>query len=123
VQRLITAQIRQSNGIQNPVDSYAGQVDYNLAPWVDWGPYLWASGETANSAGLFWCNAQGDPTCGQNHDVRYGDSNDQTNYWGDFAHPTANAAKKVADQLVIFIGKDPNHIKPGSPFVTPWIVQ
>jgi hypothetical protein len=70
-------------------------------------------------------NAQGDAQCGQNHDVRYGDPdpNLQATYWGDFAHPTANAGKKVADQLVIFIGKDPSHIKPGSPFVTPWIVQ
>ena len=38
MQRLITAQIRQSNGIQNPVDSYAGQVGYNVAPWVNWAP-------------------------------------------------------------------------------------
>jgi hypothetical protein len=119
VQRLIVAQIRQIAGLGSEV--YAGNVNYDHAPWVDWGPYLWADGENLNGAGIRWCNGQGDFLCGPKRDVRFGDPDDQSNYWGDFTHPTANAAQEVANQLVIFIGKDPNHIKPGSPFVTPWI--
>jgi hypothetical protein len=67
-----------------------------------------------------WCNGQGTPQCPQTQlDVRYGDPADQTDFWGDFTHPTAMAAKKVADILVTFIGKTPG--KQGSPFVTPWV--
>ena len=120
VQRLIVAQI---NGT---ADQYSGQVDFNPngsghAPWVDWGPYLWASGETPRSDGLTWCNGQNDFACQQEFDFRYGDPNPQyqSQFWGDFTHPTASAAKKVAGQLVTFIGKTQG--KPGSPFVTPWI--
>jgi len=123
VQRSIVAQIHQTNGIGD-TDPYAGALDYGVAPWIDWGPYLWANGESVSpSTGLKWCNAQGDATCGQIRDVRFGDVNDPVAFWGDFTHPAASAVQKVANQLVIFIGKDPNHIKPGSPFVTPWIGQ
>jgi hypothetical protein len=125
VQRLITAQIRQSNGIQNPVDSYSGQVDYNLAPWVDWGPYLWASGPIVSTGtGLKWCNGQGTPQCPlAQRDVRDGDIfGDSITYWGDYAHPSAKGAEKVANQLVKFIqGQLPAPQSNISDWVTPWI--
>ncbi|MBZ5703739.1 MAG: hypothetical protein LAN63_00120 [Acidobacteriia bacterium] len=38
VQRLIVAQINQANG--EPPTDYAGDVSYDVAPWVDWAPYL-----------------------------------------------------------------------------------
>ncbi len=37
-------------------DTRIGPIDYEKeqAPWVAWGPYLWASGTTARSDGLTW---------------------------------------------------------------------
>jgi hypothetical protein len=120
VQRLVVNQI---NGAD---DGYSGNVTYPTnAPWVDWGPYLWANGPSiSTSTGVYWCNGQVETPCLQERDFRYGDIiNDPIAFWGDYTHPTAWAAKRVADPLVFFIGKDPNHIKPGSPFVLPWIQQ
>ncbi|MBZ5599057.1 MAG: hypothetical protein LAN83_12130 [Acidobacteriia bacterium] len=130
VQRAIVAQINQDAGITNPPDPYIGDVHYNPnpnvpggAPWFDWGPYLWAAGPTPRSFDqLVWCNGQGFGLCPSDQlDFRHGDPKDQTHYWGDFTHPTASAADKVANQLVRFIGKDPDPTKLGSPFVLPWI--
>jgi hypothetical protein len=121
VQRLIVAQVNQAGNIAS-TDPYSGTVDYDHAPWFDWGPYLWADGETRNSAGIQWCNGQNDGICGLERDVRYGDPNDQEHFWGDFTHPTAHAAGVVADQLVKFIQGDlttaQHHI---SDWVVPWI--
>lgn len=121
VQRAIVAQINQSPGY--PPIEYAGDLSYDVAPWVDWGPYLWISGETQRQADqLVWCNGQNDQTCQGKRDVRFGDlSPGYEAYWGDFTHPAAGGLKKVADQLVTFIGKTQG--KSGSPFVTPWIGQ
>ena len=60
VQRLIVAQINQAAGA-DPNDGYAGQMTYNVAPWVDWGPYLWASGSVPRSDNFFWCGGQPTP--------------------------------------------------------------
>ena len=115
VQRTIVAQIDRT------ITDYAGDVRYpESAPWFDWGPYLWASGPNLNSAGVNWCNGQNDPRCanGNQRDVRYGDLNAPNQYWGDFTHPTAQAAQKVANELLKFIDKDT-----GSPWVRSWIVK
>jgi hypothetical protein len=120
VQRLIVAQINQGGG-EPPVD-YAGDLSYDVAPWVDWGPYLWASGENLNGAGIRWCNGQGDPQCGQNFDVRFGDLADQEDFWGDYTHPTAHGAGVVADQLVRFIQGNLTSVQHNiSDWVVPWI--
>jgi hypothetical protein len=88
---------------------------------VDWGPYLWADRENKRSDQLNWCNGQGDNSCAQSQqDVRWGKPGDPSQ-WGDFTHPSANGAKKVADQLVKFFTKTvPNG---GSPFVQHWNQQ
>jgi hypothetical protein len=119
VQRMIVAQIQQANG-GGPA-KYAETVSYNVAPWFDWGPYIWASGPSISPAtGLYWCNGQGGNPCFTERDFRDGDLDPGYEaYWGDFTHPSADGGKKVADQLVTFIGKTPN--KQGSPWVTPWI--
>lgn len=53
VKWLIEAQIRQME--TGEVDSLAGDLNYNtIAPWIAWGPYIWADTETARSDGLQW---------------------------------------------------------------------
>ncbi|HUF37237.1 MAG TPA: hypothetical protein VMN57_01830 [Anaerolineales bacterium] len=53
VKGLIEAQIDQMNG--GGIDPRAGNLDYNsAAPWLAWGPYLWADGPDPRSDGLFW---------------------------------------------------------------------
>jgi hypothetical protein len=126
VQRLTVAQIRQDANLQSN-DPYSLLVNYKSdgsgnAPWFDWGPYLWASGETPRQFDqLNWCNGQGDHNCSSNQKaVRYGDPGDQVNYWGDFTHPTYQAAKKVADKIKDFLTNtnNANHA-----WVAHWIGQ
>jgi len=107
VQRAIVAQINQTNNITSP-DPYSGQLDYTVAPWFDWGPYLWASGVTPSpGSGLNWCDSTttGNQNCAHNPgDVRYGDLNPgYTQYFGDHTHPTATGQAKVANQLLKWI--------------------
>lgn len=114
VQRLITAQIRQTAGITVPSDTYAGTLDYTVAPWVNWGPYLWANGNIPRGDQLVWCNAQGDLQCGQEHDVLWDPTDDPLDReFGDYTHPTGDAVGKVAGKLVNFIQT--------SAWITPWI--
>jgi hypothetical protein len=55
VKWLISAQVRQI--ASGTVDAEAGSLDYRTgeAPWLAWGPYIWADGATPNQAdGLFY---------------------------------------------------------------------
>jgi len=56
------------------------------APWVAWGPYLWADGLTARSDGLTWA-------CSELAD--------------DGTHPSASGRQKVAAMLLDFLTSDP----------------
>lgn len=90
VKWLIEAQIAQmANGT---IDPQAGDMNYNtVAPWVAWGPYLWADGLNARSDGLIWrCN----------------DLND------DGTHPSTAGRQKVGEMLLSFLLT--------SPFSRPW---
>jgi hypothetical protein len=119
VQRLITAQIRQAyNPPIQGTDPYPGQLDYTVAPWVDWGLYLWASRDTPrNFDGLFWCGGQNNQLsfCNGKYDVIQGDLNNNMQF-GDFTHPNGRGVPKVAGQLLKFMNQTT-----GSPWVTPWI--
>jgi len=82
VKWLIQAQVNQARNSGVVVDARAG--DLNLAtgaPWIAWGPYLWADGATPRSDGLTW----------------------QT---GDFAadgtHPATSGRTKVGNMLMSF---------------------
>ncbi|MPZ13231.1 MAG: hypothetical protein GEU73_02180 [Chloroflexi bacterium] len=56
------------------------------APWLAWGPYLWADGLTVRSDGLTW----------QCEDFR-----------NDGTHPSDSAQRKVAELLLNFLVTDP----------------
>jgi lysophospholipase L1-like esterase len=56
------------------------------APWVAWGPYLWADGTTANSQGLAWA-------C--------------SDLQSDGTHPSPAGQQKVAQRLLDFARTDP----------------
>ena len=69
----IQAQVDQMRG--GAPDSIAGNLDYKkgVAPWLAWGPYLWADGTTPRSDGLTW---------------------DRSEFQPDGTHPNPKAAKK-----------------------------
>jgi hypothetical protein len=81
VKWLIEAQINQmANSV---VESRAGDLNYNtVAPWLAWGPYLWADGTNQRSDGLTWV---------------------QADFASDGTHPSApNGRQKVGRMLLDF---------------------
>lgn len=141
-QRAIVAQINQAaNPPVQGTDPYSGQLDYTVAPWFDWGPYLWADGvNKANirSDGLVWCDwsTRGNSLCsggtGDPGDVRFGDLDQgYTQYYGDQIHPTAWGTQKVATQLLEWMQNSPALMKQQwlsqyfgyGTLPTPWINQ
>jgi hypothetical protein len=69
------------------MDARAG--DLNLAtgaPWIAWGPYLWADGTTPRSDGLTWA---------------------ASDFAADGTHPATSGRTKVADMLVTFFLNSP----------------
>lgn len=88
---LIEAQIGQMTG--GGIDPVAGDLDYSngTAPWLAWGPYLWADGLDPRSDGVIWqCNDLAD----------------------DGTHPSPVGQEKVAKMLLDFMLV--------SPFSAPW---
>ncbi len=81
VKWVIDAQI--SGDAELNYDPGAGPVK---APWLSWGPYLWADGEKARSDGLTW-------SC--------------SDFGRDGTHPSASGREKVARMLLDFFKSDP----------------
>jgi hypothetical protein len=65
-----------------------------VAPWMSWGPYLWADGLSPRSDGLTY---------------------ECADLESDFIHPAVGAAVKVANQLRAFFATDPT--------ATPWFLK
>jgi len=57
-----------------------------VAPWLSWGPYLWADGLNPRSDGLTWACSELNPS--------------------DGTHPSATGRLKVADSLLAFVRRD-----------------
>lgn len=73
----------------------AGPLSYpEVAPWLAWGPYLWAAGTNPRSDGLVW---------------------ERGDFAQDGIHPSANGRIKVARLLLNFFK--------GSPFTRCWFVR
>lgn len=87
VKWLVEAQIRQVNG--EGVDPLAGDLSYDDgdAPWLAWGPYLWADGTDPRGDGLTWLRDDFGP---------------------DGTHPSPAGREKVADLLLDFMLTSPH---------------
>jgi hypothetical protein len=82
VKWVVQSQIDQMSG--GAADARAGNLRYDggLAPWIAWGPYLWAAGAHARSDGLTWVAADFNPA--------------------DYTHPATAARQKVGAMLLDF---------------------
>jgi hypothetical protein len=89
VKWLVQAQIDQTTNGGRVVDVRAGDLNYNsAAPWLAWGPYLWADGTNARSDGLTW---------------------ERADFVSDGTHPSeASGVKKVGTLLLSFFKTSPH---------------
>ena len=87
VKWLVQAQIDQMRNGGTIVDARAGNLNIAIgAPWIAWGPYLWANGAMPRSDGLTWLAA----------DLQ-----------SDGTHPSQSGQAKVGAQLLSFFKTAP----------------
>jgi hypothetical protein len=80
VKWLIEQQIKGEPGLN--FDPARGEVK---APWLSWGPYLWAKGKEKSPDGLLY---------------------EQSDFANDGTHPSMTGRRKVAEQLLRFLKTD-----------------
>jgi hypothetical protein len=86
VKLLVQAQIEQMRN--GRVDARGGDLNYNsVAPWIAWGPYLWADGMHARADGLTWARAD---------------------LADDGTHPSQSGQQKVGSLLLAFLKQEPS---------------
>lgn len=91
MQFVIQAQVLQADrgGGSDPV---AGALGYDVAPWMAWGPYIWANGEIPDQFdGLAWCAGTLSPLPPCN--------GTEQDFEPDLLHPSVTGQAKVAAQL------------------------
>jgi hypothetical protein len=86
VKWVVQAQIDQMR--TGGIDSSAGDLNYNsgIAPWIAWGPYLWADGTNPRSDGLTWVHSDLQPS--------------------DGTHPSQSGQQKVGAMLLAFLKQE-----------------
>jgi Cu/Ag efflux protein CusF len=89
VRWLIEQQLKGEAGLN--FDPGKGKVQ---APWLSWGPYLWANGKTKRADGLTY---------------------EESDFGGDGTHPAQSGRRKVAEQLLQFLKTDTT--------TRPWFVR
>jgi hypothetical protein len=94
VKWLIEVQIQQME--TGTIDPLAGDLNYmtGAAPWLAWGPYLWADGLNPRSDGLIW---------------------ERSDLGNDGTHPAMSGEQKVGTMLLNFMLN--------SPFTEPWFLS
>lgn len=80
VKWLIAAQVEQARS--GRVDAEAGDLSLARAPWLGWGPYLWADGNTPRADGLVWL---------------------REDFAADGTHPSRSGEEKVGRMLLEFL--------------------
>ncbi|HUP19247.1 MAG TPA: hypothetical protein VM778_04745 [Gemmatimonadota bacterium] len=85
VKWVVSAQIEQAR-TGGAIDAESGDLAYTRAPWLAWGPYLWADGTEPRDDGLRWL---------------------RSDFGLDGTHPSRAGAAKVGDLLLDFLTTAP----------------